>query len=1143
MSPNPTSRLLMGLIGLMAITHLAGEHAVQAQNAEPPRLVLNVKGPVGRTLGLAFSHDSHRLYEGGFSKVVNVWDVGFNGPQAPPVATPLETLRWELGRANRGRINVLAMSPVANLLAVAGVGGRGEGDITLFDLDRNQVIATFPTGIPGQRPGHVKPVRSLDFSPDGRRLVSVGVDGACWLWTVQADNTWTPRGIHPAEQNDSIDRRPAMFLTPGEFLLTERVIPDNDERWRLAVYGIDGVRRGALPREYSRLITSLARRPDGTRFAAASESGTIDLFETATKQFLRQLTVDGEAGAVAINNQGQLAIGNNRRLTSTNIRKGDSEVILYDLNNDRLIGRSPVAALENVYTLAFSPDGRWLATHDDERQQVLVFDLRAANGMAAPALRLRGRGKEITTVAVRRDPPGAPIRVGFSHDPDRGIRNLFTPAQADIQRFEQPLPTNEFVTPDTFAAGWRIRDVTTGSKLAGQTLEIVNPAGQVAANIVLDVPRTGQYQGNYCFLPRGANGPGAVAIGTDALANIFVYALDGRRLRYYRDHTAEVNSLSVTPDGKYLVSGSKDQTMKLWSLEGLYARTAFPRYSEWGCDFVIEGNSLRVRNVLKSGIAFARQLRDGDEIILYEHQTDQGLRSLQTPQEILREIIACPLFDQTRITSRRGDEVIPARPVVVGWEPLLTLFVDTRDQWAVFTPEGYYDSSDAEGHRLFGWHVNQGRGITPRFLLAETQQKVMERPDVIRRVLELGNVFDALTALNEPPPPGEEPTAKLASSIQATPEVEIQAPLRTQSFPAGQPNIPVQAQVKFPAGSDPANFDVRTFANGRPVPDAAFNPATGTVTATVPNDSKLHQIEVQVQEKDKPVVDAVQQRAELKVRGAEPAAPPKREIHYLSMACKDYRSLPKLQFTHEDVKAVANRLTGEQFAELHVYDPSGGVNSSLLEEQATLDGLAREVEKIKQRLAQRGTAAKDDLLVMFVAGHGKDVGKEFYYIPSNLKDAQEETIKRDAIAWRSVCDLVNGLDCQVVWLLDACRSGAAIESVKELIREANRPSQRFVMASSRANEDSLENDLFTLDGSAGHGAFTYALLDGLMGTDDDLKKEPVLTADKLGEFVSAHVYFNLTGRKQQPCFVPTSSTPEDANPRPIELSLIPKSGE
>ncbi len=62
-------------------------------------------------------------------------------------------------------------------------------------------------------------------------------------------------------------------------------------------------------------------------------------------------------------------------------------------------------------------------------------------------------------------------------------------------------------------------------------------------------------------------------IMTDArLDNCEFVETDLRNLKYGRypdfiGHSSEVWSVALSPDGKYLASGSQDNTVKLWSVE------------------------------------------------------------------------------------------------------------------------------------------------------------------------------------------------------------------------------------------------------------------------------------------------------------------------------------------------------------------------------------------------------------------------------------------------------------------------------------------------------------------------------------------------------------------------------------------------
>ena len=75
---------------------------------------------------------------------------------------------------------------------------------------------------------------------------------------------------------------------------------------------------------------------------------------------------------------------------------------------------------------------------------------------------------------------------------------------------------------------------------------------------------------------------------------------------------------------------------------------------------------------------------------------------------------------------------------------LLTVF-PTGDDWLAWTPEGYYAASPG-GERFMRWHVDKGLDQLGTVYPAEQFREKFYRPDVIKRILETGNVEAALKA-------------------------------------------------------------------------------------------------------------------------------------------------------------------------------------------------------------------------------------------------------------------------------------------------------------------------------------------------------------------------------------------------------------
>ncbi|MEX5632399.1 AAA family ATPase [Parafrankia sp. FMc2] len=141
-------------------------------------------GPDGRQYAVkavAFSRTGRTLAAGMADGATQLWDI--TDPRRP-------ALRGELPRAVAGRrtgVHGLAFSPTADVLAVGGYGTT----VRLFDVTDPAAPRALgmlgPAGGSGAAaagPAHTAPVRDVEFSPDGARVVTGGLDGRAVLWTL-----------------------------------------------------------------------------------------------------------------------------------------------------------------------------------------------------------------------------------------------------------------------------------------------------------------------------------------------------------------------------------------------------------------------------------------------------------------------------------------------------------------------------------------------------------------------------------------------------------------------------------------------------------------------------------------------------------------------------------------------------------------------------------------------------------------------------------------------------------------------------------------------------------------------------------------------------------------------------------------------
>ena len=163
------------------------------------------------------------------------------------------------------------------------------------------------------------------------------------------------------------------------------------------------------------------------------------------------------------------------------------------------------------------------------------------------------------------------------------------------------------------------------------------------------------------------------------------------------------------------------------------------------------------------------------------------------------------------------------------------------------------------------------------------------------------------------------------------------------------------------------------------------------------------------------------------------------------------------------------------------------------------------------------SAAKDDTVLMFFAGHGAPEidtrglerdGLAKYLIPS---DADADDLYSTALPMDELQTIFGRIEAErVVAFLDACYSGAAggrtfmskktrAGSVDDLFLERlTRSKGRAIITASRPTEVSIELP------ELGHGIFSYYLVEGLKGAAD-LNRDGIVSLQELYEYVEQQV--------------------------------------
>jgi WD40 repeat protein len=515
--------------------------------AAVPQLMLDTGGHMGAIYSLLWSRDGRNVISGGDDKVIRIWDL-LSGKT-------VRAIRGATGAGNEGKIAAMALSQDERWLAVGGdISG---GVIRLHDF-KSGTIRRLLTG-------HEHSVRGLAFSHDGRLLLSGGADNIAMLWEVESG-----RLLHRliGHDNDDGGRNAieAVSFSLDDQLAVTGSFDKTVKLWRVGDGGLVTTLSGHADR-----VRSLAVSPKDGSIASGDASGEIRIWDSGSGWLLRSFqnrsNSDDRSGSV----RGLSFSPDGRHLLAGNGGRGSNyHVRVWQPENGRLLVEYKQHD-NGVYAVAISPDGRRAATAGGDNKEIHVWDLSsgepARTTFGQPQI-LVGTGRPVFAVAVSSD--GQRIAWGnsrkFTSIVNRGplLSQLIIPTRGHAG-LGRPEPIAE-AAPFLRARG-RHGDAKIGRKAGGpfareDEVLVLTANGAPPVEIVADENAGGRHvSSTFTF-------DGAAILSGGGTGSFSKYARDGSVIgKNFVGHEDIVWSLAPFADGSLLVSGSGDQTVRVWNLK------------------------------------------------------------------------------------------------------------------------------------------------------------------------------------------------------------------------------------------------------------------------------------------------------------------------------------------------------------------------------------------------------------------------------------------------------------------------------------------------------------------------------------------------------------------------------------------------
>ncbi len=517
--------LLFFIIFIFVINLFSEEYKIKDEDKK--FLIIETEGHTSSVSKLIFTKDGSEIITASYDKTIRIWDTNSGKLK--------RTFRGYMSDGAQGMHYCMALSPDNKLVATGGwLQGNYDGDpligaIRIYDYNSGKIVKVLK--------GLTNVVHCLEFSQDGKFLAASCGNGDIMIWDTKDYNKYFSGNIHSKScYNLSFSPDSKNLVTVSADLSIKLF---SIQRKKV----ISEVKNAHKDVIYRTLFS-----PNGKYIVTSSFDGEIKLWTKDLKFIKLVKRVTGSSSMEY--HVAQMAFLNNETLIC-----GGSYAELYNnfwyrpiLKINILTGKEEKAYFHtnSVQSIAISNDGKLIASSGGNNSDFFIYD---SNLLLKHSI--SGKGNAI-------------FAVGFSYD---GEKIFFGDYNYDYPYKGNNPISKSFSLVDKKVESYNKQEKYKNIKLTYNNITL-SKSDYIYDNRV--------FVGNKTFTLPKINDSVTVFSFTDDGKYIIVgghygfYKIDSGTLEIKKEfigHNASIWSIAISPDNKFLLSGSADQTMKIWDIE------------------------------------------------------------------------------------------------------------------------------------------------------------------------------------------------------------------------------------------------------------------------------------------------------------------------------------------------------------------------------------------------------------------------------------------------------------------------------------------------------------------------------------------------------------------------------------------------